>query len=83
MSLYWPEGNIAIDIVDDPNRNPFDAAAHPDATVLSVTQEDLESLESLDEIARTVASHLGVELPEADEETLEKRRELHRMLFDA
>lgn len=29
MALYWPEQGVALEIVDDPQAEPFDRAAHP------------------------------------------------------
>ena len=42
MSLYWPEQNVALEIVDDPASEPFDTVAHPDATVIRVTCTQIE-----------------------------------------
>ena len=48
MSLYWPEQNVALEIVDDPASEPFDTVAHPDATVIRVTCTQIEDPEALD-----------------------------------
>ncbi|WP_139650626.1 hypothetical protein [Raoultibacter phocaeensis] len=81
MSLYWPEANLALDIIDDPGRSPFDREAHPDATVLSVTCAQIRDPEALDELSRVIACHLGADLPPETPTFRAKRRALHRSLF--
>lgn len=81
MSLYWPEANLALDIVDDPGRSPFDTEAHPDATVLSVTCEQMMDPEALDELSRIIACHLGADVPPETSSSRANRRALHRALF--
>lgn len=82
MSLYWPEANVAIDIIDDPGRRPFDIASHPDATVIEATCEQLADFDANEEIAHELMRHLGVEPPEDSEDYRTRRRKLHQMLFD-
>ena len=63
MSLYWPEQNVALEIVDDPASEPFDTVAHPDATVIRVTCTQIEDPEALDEVARQLALGMGSASP--------------------
>ncbi|MBR3318206.1 MAG: hypothetical protein IKG21_10360 [Atopobiaceae bacterium] len=41
MVLYWPDRKVALDIVDDPQRRPFEAEDAEDWNVLRVTVSDL------------------------------------------
>lgn len=82
MSLYWPESKVAIDIVDDPARRPFDRAAHPDVTVIEVTCEQLMDPDAFDRVAQELIAHMDVEPPPVnDPEYRKRRRMLHQTLF--
>ncbi len=59
MSLYWEKENVAVEVVDDPGSAPFDRGAHPDATVLEITCEELLDPEAFGRFARTLAGCLG------------------------
>lgn len=64
MSLYWEKGNVAVEIADDPLCEPFDREAHPDATVLQITCEELMDAQAFGRFARTLAAHLdGTDVP--------------------
>lgn len=82
MSLYWPEQNVGLEIVDDPASKPFDTVAHPDATVIQVTCAQIEDPEALDDIACQLALRMGSALPPTDAVSVAHRRALHRTLFD-
>ena len=41
MALYWPSKKVALDIVDDPGRKPFDGD-EDEWTVVRVTCAELE-----------------------------------------
>ena len=82
MSLYWPEQNVALEIVDDPASEPFDTVAHPDATVIRVTCTQIADPEALDGVARQLALGMGSALPPTDAVSVARRRALHRTLFD-
>ena len=81
MALYWPEQKVALEIVDDPASQPVDRDALPDFTVIQVTCEQIEDPEANDAIARTLAHHLGTELPPDNPQWRARRRALHRTLF--
>lgn len=61
MALYWPDKKVALDIVDDPYRNPFDG--DDSYTVLRVTCEDLCNYESYRKIMGRLCELLGHEMP--------------------
>ena len=63
MSLYWPEQNVALEIVDDPASEPFDTVAHPDATVIRVTCTQIEDPEALDEVRPPARARHGIRPP--------------------
>ena len=81
MSLYWPDQKVALEIVDDPASKPFDAAAHPDVTVIPVTCAQIADPEAFDEIGSTLARLLGTDPPLPDASSVARRRTLHRTLF--
>lgn len=83
MALYWPEQKVALEIVDDPASQPVDRDAFPDFTVIRVTCKQIEDPEASDVLARTLAHHLGSELPPDNPQWRARRRALHRTLFDA
>lgn len=83
MALYWPEQKVALEIVDDPASLPVDREAFPDFTVIQVTCAQIEDPEAYDVLARTLAHHLGTELPPDNPQWRARRRALHRSLFGA
>lgn len=83
MALYWPEQKVALEIVDDPASQPVDRDAFPDFTVIEVTCAQIEDPVASHEIARSLAHHMGTELPPDNPEWRARRRALHRTLFGA
>ena len=80
MALYWPKEKVALDIIDDPHRNPFEG--DDDYTVLRVTCADLTNYDSFSKIARHLSHLLGHDLtPSAD--WYESNKALHDMIFDS
>lgn len=80
MALYWPKEKVALDIVDDPYRTPFEG--DDSYTVLRVTSADLCDYESYGKIMSRLCDLLGKEMPSMPGWT-EKNRKLHAMLCDA
>ena len=76
MALYWPEQKVALDIVDDPGRRPFEG--DDSYTVLRVTCAELSNYESFDKIQHKLCELLGATYPTGEEW---KRR--NHVLFDA
>lgn len=77
MALYWPEEKVAIDIIDDPNRHPFEG--DDDYTVLRITCAEIRDYEAFDRIMRHLAHLLGKEVP-TSAEWREGNKELHALL---
>ena len=77
MALYWPREKVALDIVDDPNRNPFEGS--DDYTVLRVTCAELTDRQSFYAVMRRLARLLGCEVP-ASPEWYEQSTSLHALL---
>lgn len=77
MALYWPEAKVALDIVDDPQRHPFEGG--DDYTVLRVTCADISNYDSFDRIMRRLAQLLGKEVP-TSKEWRRSNRQLHGLL---
>ena len=61
MALYWPEEKVALDIIDDPHRRPFEG--DESYTVLRVTCADLCDYESFRKITNKLCDLLDQELP--------------------
>ena len=61
MALYWPEEKVALDIVDDPMRRPFEG--DESYTVLRVTCADLCDYDSYRKIMGRLCELLGREIP--------------------
>lgn len=61
MALYWPEAKVALDIIDDPDRNPF--MGGDDYTVLRVTCAELENYESYLHVMEQLCKLLGQSEP--------------------
>lgn len=80
MALYWPKEKVALDIVDDPYRIPFDG--DDSYTVLRVTSADLCDYESYGKVMSRLCDLLGKDMPSMPGWP-EKNRKLHAMLCDA
>lgn len=78
MALYWPEQHVALDIIDDPARRPFEG--DESYTVLRVTCADLEDYDSYYKIMTRLCALLGREMPEAPEWE-QGNRALHDAMF--
>ncbi|MDO4797448.1 MAG: hypothetical protein Q4A01_05440 [Coriobacteriales bacterium] len=61
MALYWPEQRVALDIVDDPYRRPFEG--DDSYTVLRVTCADLRDYNSYRKVMKRLCELLGREMP--------------------
>lgn len=57
MALYWPNKKVALEITDDPNRNPFEG--DDSYTVIKVNLDDLSDCESCERIERKLLDALG------------------------
>lgn len=79
MALYWPDKKVALDIVDDPGRKPFEGD-ESEWKVVRVTCAELDNYESCRRVMDLVARLLGTEVPQ-DEVWERKNRELHRSLL--
>lgn len=77
MALYWPDQKVALDIVDDPERIPFEGG--DDYTVIRVTCNELSNYESFCKITQRLSGLLGCELP-TDPDWQERNQTLHTML---
>lgn len=77
MALYWPEQKVALDIIDDPCRHPFEG--DDDYTVIRVTIADIKNYETFTKISRHLAELLGKEVPHSAE-WIEGNQQLHAML---
>lgn len=79
MALYWPDKKVALDIVDDPGRRPFEGD-ESEWTVVRVTCAELDNYDSYRRIRELIARLLGGKVPQgADWE--QKNRQLHQELF--
>ena len=65
MALYWPARKVALDIVDDPQRRPFEAEDAEDWRVLRVTTADLVDQERFNSVMRKLGDLLGTPPEEA------------------
>ncbi len=79
MALYWPEQRVALDIVDDPRRRPFEG--DESYTVLRVTCADLQDYDSFRKVMTHLCELLGREVPSMPGWE-EGNRELHDALFN-
>ena len=61
MALYWSEERVALDIVDDPNRRPFEG--DESYTVLRVTCAELRDYESYKRVMGRLCELLGRKMP--------------------
>ena len=77
MALYWPDEKVALDIVDDPERNPFEGG--DDYTVLRVTCAELMNYDSFCGIMRKLSDLLGNEIPTSPE-WRSRNKSLHHVL---
>lgn len=77
MALYWPDEKVALDIVDDPARRPFEG--DESYTVLRVTCADLCNYDSYHKIMARLCELLGREMPSMPGWE-DKNRELHELL---
>jgi hypothetical protein len=59
MALYWPEKKVALEIVDDPERRPFEAPDPEEWRVLHVSVEDLASYDRFTSVMRRLGGLLG------------------------
>lgn len=78
MALYWPEQKVALDIIDDPYRRPFEG--DESYTVIRVTSEELCNFDSYKSIMEHLCMLLGREMPSMPGWE-EKNHELHELLF--
>ena len=77
MALYWPDAKVALDIVDDPERIPFEGG--DEYTVVRVTCNDLSNYDSFCHIMKRLSNLLGCDLP-TDPDWQERNQTLHAML---
>lgn len=61
MALYWPKEHVALDIVDDPYRHPFEG--DESYTVLRVKTADLCDYDSYRKVMGRLCELLGKEVP--------------------
>ena len=78
MALYWPEKRVALDIVDDPHRRPFEG--DESYTVLRVTCAQLSDYDSFRDIMRKLCKLLDRDFPDIPSWD-EQNEELHATLF--
>ena len=78
MALYWPKQKVALDIVDDPHRSPFEG--DDSYTVLRVTCADLCNYDSYRKVVGHLCELLGHDIPNLPNWE-EGHRELHDQLF--
>ena len=78
MALYWPDQKVALDIIDDPYRHPFEG--DESYTVLRVTCEELCNFNSYQGIMERLCELLGKEMPTMPGWE-QKSRELHELLY--
>lgn len=78
MALYWPEQKVALDIVDDPYRNPFEG--DESYTVLKVTCAELCNFDSYCKIMERLCELLGKDMPDMPGWE-DKSRSLHSLLM--
>lgn len=57
MALYWPKNKVAVDMIDDPDRNPFEG--DDSYTVITVTTDDFSDLPSYERIEGMLLDALG------------------------
>ncbi len=81
MALYWPEQGVALEIVDDPQAEPFDRAAHPGVRVIQTTCDELADFDRLSRLMARVARELGAAQPPCTPGLPARRRALHEMLM--
>ncbi len=79
MALYWPEEKVALDIVDDPYRRPFEG--DESYTVLRVTTADLCDYDSYRKVMERLCDLLGREMPTMPDWE-EKNRALHALVCE-
>lgn len=76
MALYWPDQKVALDIIDDPARRPFEG--DESYTVLRVTSADLADYESYRKVMCRLCALLGKEPPSEED-----WQQVHGESFDA
>lgn len=76
MALYWHDAKVALDIIDDPARRPFEG--DESYTVLRVTRADLCDYESYRKVMNRLCELLGRKAP-----TMPDWEQRSRALFDA
>lgn len=65
MALYWPAKKVALDIVDDPLRRPFEG--DDSYTVVRVTCAELYDFDSCRRVMEHLCRLLDVEVPSSEE----------------
>lgn len=78
MALYWPDQKVALDIVDDPYRNPFEG--DESYTVLRVTCAELCDFDSYCKVMEHLCELLGKDMPDMPGWE-DKSRALHALLM--
>ena len=79
--MCWPDHKVAVEIVDDPLAKPFDRKAHPDFTVLEVTQAELLDWEASLKFHEKLCRLLDAPFPGNDPEWRKANKRLHEMTF--
>lgn len=79
MALYWPNKKVALDIVDDPGRKPFEGDEN-EWTVVRVTCAELEDYDSCRRVMSRIARLLDSEAPQSPDWE-RKNRQLHQALL--
>jgi len=81
MALYWPDQEVALDIVDDALAEHIGPGDLPsDWRVLRVTAAQVDNLEGMRQIGDTLCIMLGVDPPEKTPEWLEANERLFNAL---
>lgn len=61
MALYWPDANVALEVVDDPTSTPF--VGSDSVEVICISGDDLEDPGFLDALIERLSRALDKEPP--------------------
>lgn len=79
MALYWPEVNVALEIVGDPASKPYEGP--DDWTVLRVTCADIYDVHRFQKVGRELGRLLGEDTSFMDDPLWQRKiAELHARL---
>lgn len=78
MALYWPDEEVALEVVDDMDSVPFTGPSN--VRVIRVTSADLHDSDTMGDIVDLLFAALDEEVPEGD---VDRERALREVMSRA